>query len=217
MWIYISASMVLTIDWQQRIQQPDFQLQNGAAKVCCRNFIRASCFSILRKDLLYFIKKEDLDDKFLKNRYKDSYGNLTPDWKSAREYTTAIMMTRLKCILQWRFSLDTIFYSKDPIHIYQDQTLCTFPYSIYQNLQLQLTGSNLLNTRDAVYSFMDYVRNEQPSYYELHSWLNKITLIIIKHCNDKKIPASCYIDYTESLQFLYNYHSLEEIESTICP
>lgn len=60
-----------------------------------------------------------------------------------------------------------------------------------------------------------YVRNEQPSYYELHSWLNKITLIIIKHCNDKKIPASCYIDYTESLQFLYNYHSLEEIESTI--
>lgn len=96
MWIYISASMVLTIDWQQRIQQPDFQLQNGAAKVCCRNFIRASCFSILRKDLLYFIKKEDLDDKFLKNRYKDSYGNLTPDWKSAREYTTAIMMTRLK-------------------------------------------------------------------------------------------------------------------------
>lgn len=93
--------------------------------------------------------------------------------------------------------------------------MCTFPYSIYQNLQLQLTGSNLLNTRDAVYSFMDYVRNEQPSYYELHSWLNKITLIIIKHCNDKKIPASCYIDYTESLQFLYNYHSLEEIESTI--
>ena len=33
------------------------QIQNGAAKVCCRNFIRASCFSILRKDLLYFIKK----------------------------------------------------------------------------------------------------------------------------------------------------------------
>ena len=32
MWIYISASMVLTIDRQQRIQQPDFQLQNGAAK-----------------------------------------------------------------------------------------------------------------------------------------------------------------------------------------
>ena len=96
MWIYISASMVLTIDWQQRIQQPDFQLQNGAAKFAAGISSEHHVFLFCEKDLLYFIKKEDLDDKFLKNRYKDSYGNLTPDWKSAREYTTAIMMTRLK-------------------------------------------------------------------------------------------------------------------------
>ena len=101
------------------------------------------------------------------------------------------------------------------MHIYQDQKLCDFPYSVYKNLQLQLTNGNLLNIRDEIYAFMDYIRVKQPSYYELHSWINKITHIIIQYCNDKKVPSSYYIDYTENLQFLYNFYCLEDIENTL--
>ena len=123
MWIYISASMVLTIDWQQRIQQPDFQLQNGAAKVCCRNFIRASCFSILRKDLLYLLKKEDLDDKFLKKQVQ----RLLWKFNSGLEICAGIYHSDHDDTLKNAFysgvsALTQFFYSKDPIHIYQDQT-----------------------------------------------------------------------------------------------
>lgn len=112
-------------------------------------------------------------------------------------------------------TLTQFFYSKTSVHIYQDQKLCDFPYSVYKNLQLQLTNGNLLNIRDEIYSFMDYIRVKQPSYYELHSWINKITHIIIQYCNDKKVPSSYYIDYTENLQFLYNFYCLEDIENTL--
>lgn len=216
MWIYISASMVLTIDRQQRISSQLFNyrtvLQKFAAGISSEHHVFLFC----EKIYCILLKKEDLDDKFLKKQVQRLLWKFNPGLEiCAGIYHSDHDDTLKNAFYSGVSALTQFFYSKDPIHIYQDQTLCTFPYSIYQNLQLQLTGSNLLNTRDAVYSFMDYVRNEQPSYYELHSWLNKITLIIIKHCNDKKIPASCYIDYTESLQFLYNYHSLEEIESTI--
>ena len=112
-------------------------------------------------------------------------------------------------------TLTQFFYSKTSVHIYQDQKLCDFPYSVYKNLQLQLTNGNLLNIRDEIYSFMDYIRVKQPSYYELHSWINKITHIIIQYCNDKKVPSSYYIDYIENLQFLYNFYCLEDIENTL--
>ena len=187
-------------------------LQKFAAGISSEHHVFLFC----EKIYCILLKKEDLDDKFLKKQVQRLLWKFNPGLEiCAGIYHSDHDDTLKNAFYSGVSALTQFFYSKDPIHIYQDQTLCTFPYSIYQNLQLQLTGSNLLNTRDAVYSFMDYVRNEQPSYYELHSWLNKITLIIIKHCNDKKIPASCYIDYTESLQFLYNYHSLEEIESTI--
>ena len=187
-------------------------LQNFAAGISSENHVFLFC----EKIYCILLKKEDIDDKFLKKQVQKLLWKFNPGSEVyAGIYHSDHDDTLKNAFYSGVSALTQFFYSKDPIHIYQDQTLCTFPYSIYQNLQLQLTGSNLLNTRDAVYSFMDYVRNEQPSYYELHSWLNKITLIIIKYCNDKKIPASCYIDYTESLQFLCNYHSLEEIEDTI--
>lgn len=39
--------------------------------------------------------------------------------------------------------------------------------------------------------------------------------MITKYGNDHKVPSSCYIDHTERLEFLYNFYSLEEIESTL--
>lgn len=86
---------------------------------------------------------------------------------------------------------------------------------IYNNLQLQLDQNNLLDVRDSIYEFMDYIREKRPSYFELQSWVNKISLVIVKFCNDKNMSTACYIDYAESLEFLYNYYSLEEIEETL--
>lgn len=112
-------------------------------------------------------------------------------------------------------ALKQFFYSQAPLHIYQDQLICPFPYALYNNLQLCLDHGNPLDARDAVYSFMDHIRDTRPPYLLLQSWINKFTLLIIKYCNDQKIPPSCYIDNTEHLEFLYHYFSLEEIESTL--
>lgn len=112
-------------------------------------------------------------------------------------------------------ALKQFFYSQTPIHLYQDQTFCPFPYTLYSSLQLCLDHGDLLDTRDAVYSFMDYIRDKQPPYHTLQSWIDKFTLLIVKYGNDQKLPSSCYIDDTEHLEFLYNYYNLEDIESTL--
>ena len=107
------------------------------------------------------------------------------------------------------------FYSQSPVHIKQDQLLCPFPYTIYNNMQLYLDRNNLLDARDTIYSFMDYIKDKKPPYLLLQSWINKYTLLITKYGNDHKVPSSCYIDQLERLEFLYNFYSLEEIELTL--
>ncbi len=136
MWIYISASMVLTIDWQQRIQQPDFQLQNGAAKVCCRNFIRASCFFLFcEKIYCILLKKEDLDDKFLKKQVQRLLWKFNPGLEiCAGIYHSDHDDTLKNAFYSGVSALTQFFYSKDPIHIYQDQTLCTFFHTLYTRI-----------------------------------------------------------------------------------
>lgn len=112
-------------------------------------------------------------------------------------------------------ALKQYLYISSPVHIYQDQLLCAFPHTYYQNLQLYLEQNSPLDVRDSVYSFMDYIKKSRPSYFELQSWINRIVLSVTKFCADNKLPSSCYIDYAESLNFLYNYHSLEEIEDSL--
>lgn len=187
-------------------------LQHFATGISAKHHV----FLFREKIYCVMLKKPGIDDKSIETQVQKLIWKFDPKLGvHAGIYHSAYDETLKISFYSGITALKQFFYSKASIHIYKDQVLCTFPYSIYKNLQLQLTGGNLLNVRDAVYSFMDYVRDKQPSYYELHSWIDKITLIIVKYCNDKKLQPSCYIDFTESLQFLYSYYCLEEIEDTL--
>ena len=173
-------------------------------------------FLFRQKLYCILIKKPDIDTDFL---YKQLSKLL---WSFPREagvhasiYQSTFTDTFKNAFFSGISALKQYFYEKKSICLYADQGICTFPHMIYNNLQLQVDQNNLLDVRDSIYEFMDYIREKRPSYFELQSWVNKISLVIVKYCNDKNMSTACYIDYAESLEFLYNYYSLEEIEETL--
>lgn len=206
----------LLIDGNSEFSSHIFRYRPLLQHFCTRITSEYHVFLFRQKIYCILLKKQDTDDKTIEKQVQKLL------WQFERKLGAHVGIyhstqdERLKNAFYSGISaLKQHFYSKTPIHVYQDQLLCPFPYSLYNNLQLQLTGGSLLDVRDAIYSFIDYVKSKQPSYFELNSWIDRITLIITKYCNDNKISSACYIDFAESLQFLYNYYSLEEIEDTL--
>lgn len=137
------------------------------------------------------IKKPDIDTDFL---YKQLSKLL---WSFPREagvhasiYQSTFTDTFKNAFFSGISALKQYFYEKKSICLYADQGICTFPHMIYNNLQLQVDQNNLLDVRDSIYEFMDYIREKRPSYFELQSWVNKISLVIVKYCNDKNMIHS---------------------------
>lgn len=108
------------------------------------------------------------------------------------------------------------YYEKQPqAFFYHSTEPAPPPYSIFQNLENTLNSNSLLDSRDSIFEFMDYVTINKPSYLVLQEWINTLCSVITTFAFNQSLTSYWENEIFSNLKRLYKYENLQSLEDDL--